>query len=177
MTESEILYRSASLTPGVGRTVYGLVVPYGQTVEVRDRFSRYKERFEPGAFRRSIAERGQKLRLFTGHNTRKLPIGKAVELHEQPDGLHASFEIAQTRDGDDALELVRNGFADAFSVGFRPIRNRMDGDVVVRAEASLREVSLVGLAQYEGAVVAGVRAEGPFVSRSIAEATLLLLDL
>ena len=177
MTDSEILYRAASLTPGVGRTVYGLVVPYNQTVEVRDSFSRYKERFAPGAFTRSIAERGNKIRLFVGHDTKKLAIGKPVELHEQPDGVHAAFEISDTTAGNDALESVRNGYADSFSVGFRPLRHRMDGDVLVRTEAALREVSLVGLPNYDGATVAGIRAEGPVIARTIAEAQLILLDL
>lgn len=174
---TEILYRSASLTTGIGRTVYGVVAPYGQTVEVRDGFSQFKERFAPGAFTRSIAERGSKLKLFVGHDTRRLAIGKVTELFEQPDGLHAAFEISDTTAGNDALESVRNGYADSFSVGFRPIRHRMDGDVLVRTECALREVSLVGLPNYDGATVAGIRAEGPVISRSIAEATLQLLEL
>jgi HK97 family phage prohead protease len=177
MTESEIFYRAAALTPGAGRTVYGLVVPYNQTVEVRDGFSSYHERFAPGAFTRSIAERGQKLKLLLAHDAKRLPIGKVVELHEQPDGVHAAFEIAATRDGDDALEAVRSGVADAFSVGFRPIRHRREGDVIVRTEASLREISLVGVGNYPGAVVAGIRSETPVIARSLAEAHLLLLDL
>lgn len=174
---TEILYRAATLTPAAGRVVHGLVVPYGVVAEVRDGFSSYREKFAPGAFRRSIAERGSKLRLFTAHDTRRLPVGKVVELHERDDGVRAAFEVANTRDGDDVLESVNGGYTSNFSVGFRPIRHRMDGDVLVRTEASLREVSLVGLPVYDGATVAGVRAEGPFVPRRIAEAQLLLLEL
>jgi HK97 family phage prohead protease len=173
----EILYRAASLTPGVGRTVFGLVVPYNQTADVRDGFSRYRERFAAGSFRRSIAERGNKIRLFVGHDTKKLAIGKPVELFEQADGVHAAFEISDTVAGNDALESVRNGFADSFSIGFRPLRHRMDGDVLVRTECAIREVSLVGLPNYEGATIAGVRSEGPTIQRSIAEASLRLLEI
>lgn len=177
MTESEILYRSATLAPAAGRVVHGLVVPYGVVADVRDGFSTYREKFAPGAFTRSIAERGNKLRLFTAHDTRRLPVGKVVELHEQHDGVRAAFEIAQTRDGDDVLESVNGGYTSNFSVGFRPIRHRTENSVIVRTEASLREVSLVGLAVYEGAAVAGVRAEGLVISRNIAEAHLQLLEL
>lgn len=174
---SSILFRTAELTPGSGRTVYGTAVPYGQVAEVSDGGRPYRERFEFGAFDRSIRERGSKVRLFTGHETRKLPIGRAVELREQSDGLHAAFEIAATRDGDDALELVRSGVVDSFSIGFRGIRDRRDGDVVVRTEAALMEVSLVGLPAYPGASVAGVRSpQSLVISRSVAEARLALLD-
>jgi len=177
MTTDEILYRSATLAPAAGRVVHGLIVPYNVVAEVRDGFSAYREKFAPGAFRRSITERGNKLRLFTAHDTRRLPVGKPVELHEDHDGVRASFEIANTRDGDDVLESVNGGYTSNFSVGFRPIRHRTENGVIVRTEASLREVSLVGLPVYDGAVVAGVRAEGPVIGRRIAEARLLLLEL
>ncbi|WP_433626768.1 HK97 family phage prohead protease [Nocardia sp. CA-120079] len=171
-----ILYRSASLSSGNGRTVHGIAVPFGQVAEIFEDGRTYQERFQQGAFARSIRERGSKVKLLTNHDARRLPVGRAVELEERPDGLHASFEVAQTRDGDDALELVRSGTVDAFSVGFRGLRHRMDGDVVVRTEASLWEVSLVAFPAYPGAAVAGVRSQ-LVISRAIAERRLRLLDL
>lgn len=157
--------------------MFGVVVPYGPVAEIHEFGRSYRERFAPGAFQRSISERGNKVRLLVSHDTRKLPIGRATELHEQPDGLRASFAIAATRDGDDALELVRSGTVDAFSVGFRPIRHRIDGDVTVRTEAALMEVSLVGFPAYEGAVVGGVRHNlgAPALSVDIASRRLDLL--
>jgi uncharacterized protein len=174
-----ILYRSAELTPGTGRTVHGIVVPYGQTAEVSDGGVPYPEKFVFGALTRSIAERGNKIRLFTGHDTRRLPIGKATELREAGDGLHAAFEIADTSDGRDALELVRSGVVDGFSIGFRSIRHRMEGNTVVRTEAALMEVSLVGLPTYPGALVAGVRSQQtyPVIGHTVAAARLRLLRL
>jgi HK97 family phage prohead protease len=171
-----ILFRSATLTPGNGRTVFGTVVPYGQVVTVDDGAGPYQERFEYGAFARSIRERGAKIRLFTNHDTRKMPVGRAVELVEEPDGLHAAFDIVATRDGDDALELVRSGTVDSFSVGFAGVRHRMVSGVVVRTEAALREVSLTPMPAYEGATVAGVRSQSLFIPRSVAEARLTLID-
>jgi Escherichia/Staphylococcus phage prohead protease len=169
------LYRTADLTPGTGRTVFGTVVPYGQVAEVSDGSRPYRERFEYGAFARSIRERASKIKLFTGHDTRRLPVGRAVELAEHQTGLQAAFEIAQTRDGDDALELVRSGTVDSFSIGFRGIHERLDGGVVVRTEAALMEVSLVGLPSYAGATVAGTRSQ-LVIPRTLAQARLRLLD-
>jgi HK97 family phage prohead protease len=171
------LYRTATLSAGTGRTIYGTAVPYGQNVDIRDGYGEYTERFEQGAFKRTIAERGHKVRLFTQHDKRRLPIGTATVLREDPAGLYAEFEVAATRDGDDALELVRSGVIDSFSIGFAPVREHRDNTgVVVRDEVKLHEVSLVSDPAYEGAKVAGVRSEQPFITNSTAAARLRLLD-
>lgn len=158
----EILFRATAelrvRSDGDGRTVYGIVVPYGQVAEVDDGRGPYRESFEPGAFSRSIADRGAKVRLFVNHATHtRLPIGRATALEERPDGLHGAFTVSATRDGDEAITLIQDGVVDAFSVGFRPIRERNDKGVVRRIEAALREVSLVSMPAYPGALVGGVR--------------------
>lgn len=153
------LYRSALVRADEsGRTIYGLAVPYNAPTEVDDGFGTYREQFAPGAFSRSIGERGHKVKLFTQHDTRKLPIGKPADLSERSDGLHVAFSVARTRDGDEALELVSTGVVDGFSVGFAPIRERRESDgTVTRTEAALREVSLVHSPAYDGALIGGVR--------------------
>lgn len=174
---NNILFRNAELKPGSGRQVFGTVVPYGEEITVRDFEGEYRERFAPGAFQRSITERGHKLKLLVSHDARlRYPVGRAVELREERSGLFAAFEIANTRDGDEALANVNAGVVDSFSVGFRPIRDRREGDVVVRVEAALLEVSLTGIPAYPGAEIAGVRAEQLVIPRSIAKARLSLLD-
>jgi HK97 family phage prohead protease len=151
-------------------------MPYEKTATVSDGAAPYRERFQYGAFTRSIAERGNKIRLFTGHEVNRLPIGRATQLREAWDGLHAEFLVAKTRDGDDALALVAAEIADAFSVGFKPIKEYDDHGVIVRTEAALMEVSLVGIGAYESAQVAGIRSAPPpgVIPRSIAEARLKL---
>lgn len=172
-----ILFRTADLEPGSGRTVHGLAVPYGQVAVVSDGGRPYREAFEYGSFKRTIAERGHKVKLFGNHETRVFPIGKAVDLREERDGLHASFEIAATRYAEDILELVRSGTVDSFSVGFTPVRERRDGNVIVRTEVALREVSLTAMPAYTGATVAGIRSEVSLcIPRSVAEARQALLD-
>ncbi|WP_208023033.1 HK97 family phage prohead protease [Mycobacterium marinum] len=171
-----ILFRNAELTPGAGRTVFGTVVPYNQEITVRDFDGEYRERFAAGAFQRSISERGHKLKLLVSHDARtRYPVGRAVELREEPHGLYAAFDIAATRDGDEALANINAGVVDSFSVGFRPIRDRREGDVVVRVEAALLEVSLTGVPAYPGAEIAGVRSQSLVIPRSVAEARLDLM--
>jgi len=162
---TSILYRESSSglllrddNDGDGRTVFGIVAPYGQEVTITERGRRYREMFAPGVFAKSIETRGHKIRLMGMHDTeRSFPLGRATELREESDGLHAAFHVANTSAGNDALELVRSGLVESFSVGFQPIRDVERKGVCVRVEAALMEVSLVTRPAYSGALIAGVR--------------------
>jgi HK97 family phage prohead protease len=177
-----ILYRDvvgAELrADGDGRTIHGICVPYEQVSRIGEYGQEYDEKFVHGAFARSIAERGHKVKLMAQHDYRRFPVGRATSLVERSDGLYGAFSIPNTRDGDDILELVRSGTLDSFSIGFMPVRTTREGDVTVRHEASLREVSLVGMPAYPGAEIAGVRASGaPHIPRAEAERRLRLINL
>ncbi|WP_280414866.1 HK97 family phage prohead protease [Nocardia carnea] len=155
-----ILYRTGNSEPdSTGRTIHGIAVPYGQTARISDYDGEYLEAFAPGAFARSIQDRGHKIPLMVQHERRSLPIGRASKLTETDDGLHAEFLVSRTTAGDDALTLVRDGLVDSFSIGFRPIRQETRMGTVVRVEASLSEVSLVTSPAYAGALIGGVRAQ------------------
>ena len=172
-----LLYREAALlrASDTGRTIHGLAMPFDQVADVDDGYGRYQEVFRRGAFTRTIAERGPKVKLFTQHGTHRLPIGRATELREDATGLRAAFAVAATRDGDEALELVRSQTVDGLSVGFVPVRERTVDGVVERLEVALREVSLVWSPAYEGALVAGVRASSPVLSADVARRRLEIL--
>ncbi|PVA36497.1 HK97 family phage prohead protease [Mycobacteroides abscessus] len=141
------LIRSSALELPPDGTVRGLLVPYGQVRDQSDNGT-YRERFEPGAFARSIRERGDKIRVFDGNHK---PIGRVANLWEQPDGLYAELELQGARSG-------------ALSVSFRPVRERQDGDVLVRTEAALMEISV------------GVQRSETRIANSVAVARLKLLD-
>lgn len=144
---------------GDGRTIQGIVVPYGQTAKVSDGGPTYQERFQRGAFRKYLADKPVDrfpLRLLSQHDAHK-PLGRATELRETDGGLWGAFRVSDTAYGRDQLELVRDGVLGAFSVGFVPMQAKRDGDITVRTEVSLREVSLVTFPAYEGAIVTGVR--------------------
>jgi HK97 family phage prohead protease len=174
---TQIFYRTAELAPGDGRTLFGLAVPYGQVAEVSDGDGRtYKERFEVGSTTRTIRERGDKIRLLIGHDTRRLPIGKATRLEERSEGLYAEFAVSDTNAGNDALTAVRDGLVGGFSVGFRGIRDRWEGDVLVRTEVALNEISLTEYPAYSGAAVVGVRTSNLTIPRRRAEALYAILD-
>lgn len=163
---------------GDGRTVYGLMVPFDREATVNDGFGPYREVFRYGAYTRSINAGVERVKAFVNHNhrERKLPIGKAVMLREDRAGLVGELRISKTRDGDEALELVRDGALDSFSVGFGrvPDKERKTKDLVERLEVKLREVSLVAFPAYEGAVVSGIRNGHPTLLPPIEELERLL---
>ena len=146
---------------GDGRTVYGIAVPFDRETMVNDGHGPYREVFRQGAFRKTIKENGGRVKFLANHK-RDSPIGKAVKLHEDPAGLIGEFRVSNTRAGDEALELVRDGVYDSFSIGFAKVpgkdRESRDG-LVERLEVKLREVSVLAFPAYEGAVVSGVRSQ------------------
>jgi len=98
---------------GDGRTVVGLAVPFGTSTTITDATGTYSESFRPGAFARTIAERGDRVKFLAMHNSQALPLGRAVELREDPAGLVAALRVTQTAAGDEVLALIRDGALDA----------------------------------------------------------------
>ena len=163
---SEMLHRIWGGQPdleirGDGRTVYGLAVPYDQPAEIRDYQGTYTEVFRYGAFKRTIDERGKRVKFLANHDRQKLPLGKAMRLEEQTAGLVGEFRVSATPEGDAALELIRDGVLDSLSIGFKPVdtgdRWNPDRTLVERTEVALMEVSAVAFPAYDGALISGVR--------------------
>lgn len=142
---------------GDGRTVHGIIVPFDQVARVSDGGPFYDEAFQRGAFAKTISERGSRVKLLSQHQARQNPLGRATLLREDAAGLYGEFHVSSTRAGDEALELVRDGALDSFSVGFKGIKHAKRGGVVWRTEVGLREASLVTFPAYEAALVGGVR--------------------
>jgi hypothetical protein len=139
------------------RIVGGIVVPYGETSYVAG--DSRGERFLAGSLTRSINMRKDQLKLFLAHDHKKA-IGRPVRLdprHEK--GLWGEWQIAKTPDGDLALNEIQEGMLDAFSIGFRALKDQRgtDGAREIR-EAEVHEVSILPLGAYQGARVLEIRA-------------------
>lgn len=159
-----------------GRTVHGIIVPFGQVARVSDGGPAYDEMFQHGAFAKTIQERGDRVKLLSQHNARTNPLGRATALREDTAGLYGEFRVSKTAAGDEALELLRDGALDSFSVGFTPIKHRMDGRTKVRTEVGMREASLVTFPAYSGALVGGVRSLADFSAEEIAELARMVAE-
>lgn len=146
-----------------GRTVFGIVMPYGVETRVNDGFGPYTEVFRQGAFAKSVRERGDRIKLLVNHDKYgNLPIGRSLQFKEDARGLHGEFRVSSTDAGDQVLTLIRDGVADSFSAGFQPVnpgpRDPIPrSGIVERVEAKLGEVSVVAFPAYEDARIGGVR--------------------
>jgi hypothetical protein len=134
------------------REVTGLAVPYGQTADIG---GVYREQFVPGAIR-SVED----VKLFWQHSE---PIGKILEGRDTEAGFEIRAKISDTPRGQEAYTLLRDGVINKFSVGFVPVEQTRDGDLVTRTLVSLREVSLVSFPAFDGASVSEVREESTVI--------------
>lgn len=115
----------------------------------------------PGAFRKSLQERfpAGKIKLLWQHSE---PLGVPIEMYEDSKGLYVKCRVSRTQLGDDALQLVKDGVIDRFSIGFSIPRGKAtieEGTDIRRIhEVKLYEVSLVTFAANEAAVLTAVKA-------------------
>lgn len=161
MTAVEIRTLAAHLElrdGGDRRTVEGLAVPYGVEVDLGP----YRETFIRGAF----AGTDPATVPLTATHPRdggELPIGIAVELVEQRDGLHAAFRVSDTTLGNDVLALVADHAVNGLSIGFIADPSTdvwaRDRTSVVRHHATLDHVAVVRAPAYPSARISLVRAE------------------
>ena len=139
-----------------GRIISGIVVPFDTVARVSDGGAPYDESFKRGAFAKSIAEQGDRVKLLYQHNSLE-PIGRATLLREDAAGLYGEFHVSDVQRGDEAINLVADGVIDSFSVGFRPINAVKRGGVTVRTEVAIREASLVTFPAYADARISAIR--------------------
>lgn len=142
--------------------------PEGRTFEGYAAFfnniDRVDDKIVSGAFRKTLLERGNKIRLLWQHNPAE-PIGKPIELREDDNGLFIKAIISDTQRGRDALALLKDGAVDSLSIGYDPIQydyQKIDiegGPKTVRIlkELRLHEVSIVSFPANEMAQVTAVK--------------------
>jgi HK97 family phage prohead protease len=147
------------------RTIVGLAVPYGQEIDLT---GNTKERFEAGAIK-TIED----VKLFYGHEE---PIGKVTEGRDTEEGFEIVATISDTPRGNEIYTLLRDDVLNRFSVGFYPVKDRKEGQTIVREEVTLLEVSIVPFPAFSNAKITQVRSEGEPEEVSPAEDTPKEMD-
>lgn len=137
----------------------GLAVPYGQRANIG---GVYEEEFAPGAIR-SV----EGVKVFWQHEE---VIGKLISGRDTEAGFEVRGAISDIPLGRQAHTLLRDGVIDKLSVGFVPIEQTREGNVITRTSVLLREVSLVNFPAYDGASISEVREENP-VTNPVADST------
>jgi HK97 family phage prohead protease len=152
----------------------GRAAPYGVWAPIP---GNRLESLARGVFSKSIQEAARGLPLLLHHKHDTEPIGHAVEWHDEPDGLHARWVMANTDDARRIHGLISDGDMSGLSVGFVPLVN--DPKVqrlvsppevgrVTRKIARLAEVSVVSVPTWAEAVVTHTRAgDTPLTTRHV----------
>jgi HK97 family phage prohead protease len=135
---------------------YGYASLFGETDLNRDRVL-------PGAFARSLVQRGAGgVRMLFQHDP-ATPIGVWRAIREDARGLFVTgqlmTEVAKARE---VLALMRAGAIDGLSIGFRTVKGRTDAKSGVRQliEIDLWEISIVTFPMLPAARVAAVKGLG-----------------
>jgi HK97 family phage prohead protease len=114
-----------------------------------------KERFEAGAIQNL-----EDVKLFYGHEE---PIGKVIEGRDTDAGFEIVARISDTPRGNEVYTLLKDDVLNRFSVGFFPVKDRKEGQTIVRELVDLKEVSVVPFPAFEGAKITEVRSESETV--------------
>lgn len=99
-----------------GRTLSGLLLPFGETG--RTNLGQLTASADSQLTVPTVAP------VLNVEHDRRRPIGHLAQLEPTPQGLRASFAVAETRDGDDALAEVAAGLRAALSIEIEPIVTR-----------------------------------------------------
>jgi HK97 family phage prohead protease len=119
------------------RTISGLVVPWDSPARVNG--ADFPLRFARGSI---LVDSGARL---LGYHDRARPLGAPTKWQDTPGGLRATFKVARTRDGDEALSMAADGILDGLSIGAELVDVDEHAGEIVVAAALAREVSLVTL--------------------------------
>lgn len=149
-----------------GRTLEGIALYWERASRVTDNGRDfYLEAFSSRSADKQLSERKTPFPLGFLHPwstgaADKRPLG-SVTFSRSNEGLIFSATLSRTQAADEMLELVKDGAVSDVSIGFQGYKHANKGDVVLRTEIGLRELSLApaGMGQHQGAQVLAVRAE------------------
>lgn len=132
------------------RVVVARMVPYGETSDG----PRGPEVFDRGAVQ--IPDRVIPLNVDHGGGVLER-VGRLTDFENRDDGAYGTFAISDTANGRDVHTLLRDGVADAVSVGFIAREETRRGETRAVQVAELDHLAVVGKGQYEGAAPVAVR--------------------
>lgn len=147
----DVRERTASFTvtrqaDGDGLSLEGYAAVFNQPTRIHDLFGEFDEVIAPGAFRRTIGQKGAsgiRLQFDHGHHPLigSIPLGSIDELQEDSRGLHVRASLTDNWLVQPVRDAIRDGAVDGMSFRFRVVREETDESV----EPELRTVKEVEL--------------------------------
>lgn len=141
------------------RILAGRVLTFGVNIEHGGRIYRFRR----GTI--SIPEDVSRVKLNLAHDDSK-PIGVAIDIREDFEGIHGTFRVARTTEGDQLLQLAKDGVMDGFSAEFTKMRTERDRDGVDHVvSAGLFAVASTHMPAVDDARIAAMREPALALSR------------
>jgi len=114
---------------------------------------------QPGAYDRTLAEKGNRRPLLWQHQADLGPIGE-LTLEDKPDGLHCKGRLCmELPEAKRAYALLKSGLLTGLSIGFKTVRDDFQNGVRLLKELALYEGSIVTFPMAEEAVITSVKSE------------------
>jgi len=116
-------------------------------------------RFRKGSFKKTLDERGDKIKILNQHNIEE-PIGKPLEMHEDATGLFVRGQLTEgVQKADEMRKLIGDDVIDSLSIGFSTIKDKQAGQYRDITEVKLYEFSPVTFPSNEQAKIIDFRSE------------------
>jgi HK97 family phage major capsid protein/HK97 family phage prohead protease len=108
-----------------GRTLEGYAAVFNEATEIDSYEGRFDEEIAPGAFKKTISERKPVLQFDHGKDVRtgSVPIGKIVELREDPQGLYVQARLFDNPVVEPIRQAIEGGAISGMSFRFRVVRD------------------------------------------------------
>lgn len=90
---------------------------------VFDVINSYSEVFEKGAYKKTISENRDRIKVLYMHMD---PFGMPVEMREDDHGLYTKTRAVPTQENKDRMEYIRAGVVDSLSVGFDYVNGKTE---------------------------------------------------
>lgn len=122
-----------------------------------DSIDDYNSTFKPGAFKKTIAERGDRIKVLWNHNTDE-PIGKLIEIREDKKGVFVRAKLTEgVVRADDVYKNLKAKVIDTLSFGFTVLQSKMIEAIRHITEVKLYEISPVTFEANDTAIITNVR--------------------
>jgi HK97 family phage prohead protease len=151
-------------------TLHGYAARFNEETVINGWEGHFRERIAPGAFRKTLEDRGGKVKVLFNHgfdpSIGDKPLGKPSVQREDDTGLYVEVPLDDTSYNKDLVASLRSGALDGMSFRFSVLRDDEEDDGDDLPLRTLKEVRLyeygpVTFPAYE-ATTAGVRARDAY---------------
>jgi HK97 family phage prohead protease len=167
---AQIEFRADETDDGRIGTLHGYAAVFNEDTVIDSWEGRFTERIAPGAFKKTLAERGDKVKVLFNHGfdpqIGDKPLGKPSRQEEDETGLVVEVPLDDTSYNRDLVASLRSGALDGMSFRFSVTREEWEDEDEEMPVRTLKEVRLyeygpVTFPAYE-ATTAGVRARDAY---------------